>query len=155
MERLYAPRRVPEPELSTEQAQAIVLLSEGLGVTTVAERVGVDRRTIWRWRQAPHFLAELQRRREDLLDHGARTLASVVPDATAALAAIVRDPSADATVRLRAAEAILDRVGLGPTQRVEVVEADPEARLLELLGIGTTDAIELTEEPETTEQPEE
>lgn len=123
--------------LSPEQGQAILLLIEGHSPRRIAERVGVDRVTLWRWRQTPEFLAEYERQRAEALDTGMRTLQAAVGAATRALVEIAIDTEAERRDRIRAAVEILDRVGLVSTSRVEVaaVEADPEARLLELLGL--------------------
>ena len=55
-----------EALLSDPQVRAIDLLLLGRGVQEIADEVGVDRSTLWRWRQIPAFQAELNRRREAL-----------------------------------------------------------------------------------------
>jgi transposase-like protein len=131
--------------LTAAQGQAILLLVEGYGISTIAERVGVDRTTLLRWRRAPTFAAEYERAREETHDRGIRVLQAAIGQAVGAIVEIVRDPEVDPGVRLRAAEAILDRVGLAPTARVEVVDGDPEARLRELLGLAGPNVIEMVE----------
>lgn len=121
--------------LTAEQGQALVLLVEGHSMQAVANRVGVDRVTLWRWRRSPAFVAEYERLREEAHDRGRRILEAAVGAATGALVEIVVDKTNTASERLRAAEAILDRVGLAAASRVEVVEGDPEARLREIFGL--------------------
>lgn len=55
-----------QKKLHQKQRKALELLTCGLGMTfkEIAEQVGVDEKTLWRWRNAPeyaHFQAELKR----------------------------------------------------------------------------------------------
>ena len=63
-----APRRFPQfPELlrlSDRQRTAVVLLVLGDRIGNVAEKIGVCRTTVWRWRQNPDFRHALDKARE-------------------------------------------------------------------------------------------
>ena len=63
------------PDLTAEQAQAIDLLASGNTACDIAESLGINRRTLWRWRQLPAFQqaqreleAERYVRRHELID---------------------------------------------------------------------------------------
>lgn len=58
-----------QKKLNPKQKKALELLTCGLGLTfkDIAEQVGVDEKTLWRWRNSPdfaHFQAELARLNE-------------------------------------------------------------------------------------------
>lgn len=58
-----------QKKLNPKQKKALELLTCGLGKTfkEIAEEVGVDEKTLWRWRNSPdfaHFQAELSRLNE-------------------------------------------------------------------------------------------
>ena len=56
----------PDPHLTDQQHAAITLLVAGHSDREVADRVGVARETVNRWRNRnPHVMAELSRRRQD------------------------------------------------------------------------------------------
>ena len=54
--------------LKFKQTLAVDLLASGMTVSETARKVGVDRRTIYRWYEDPVFMAELEDRRQELLD---------------------------------------------------------------------------------------
>ena len=65
----------PEPALSPQQLTALNLLMMGKPVAIVAYTLGVHRNTVTRWKtQDPRFIAELNRRRQDVLDTAAAKL---------------------------------------------------------------------------------
>jgi transposase-like protein len=51
-----------------KQALAVDLLASGMTVSEAARKIGVDRRTIYRWFNDPVFMAELEDRRQELID---------------------------------------------------------------------------------------
>lgn len=59
-----------ECELTAEQHQAVQLLVIGKSCTEVAETLGKDRRSIYRWRQNPHFVAEFNRQCKEIYETG-------------------------------------------------------------------------------------
>src|SRR5688572_24827383 len=77
--------------LSDRQRIAIDLLLAGKTAVTVAERVEVDARTLYRWRHEESFRAELERRRRELWDGAAERLRALVHPALDVLEEEVRD----------------------------------------------------------------
>ena len=79
--------------LAIEQQNAITLLMTGLSDREVAEKVGVRRETVTKWRNYHQaFRAELNRQRKELYDQTMDGLRNLIPQAVAALAAEVNDP---------------------------------------------------------------
>ena len=95
--------------LKFKQTLAVDLLVSGMTVSETARKVGVDPRTIYRWYYDPVFMAELEDRRQELLDSmlDQRLLAS--RRATAKLVEAMESPNEG--IALRAAVE-LSREGL-------------------------------------------
>ncbi len=55
-------------DVTPQQQQAIELFARGQPVGTIAEALGIGRKTLWQWRQQPHFMAALQQRRAQQYD---------------------------------------------------------------------------------------
>src|SRR5437667_11918377 len=68
-------------ELSQRQQKAIHLLLQGLGDEQVGAQLGVDRTTIFRWRQQVAFLRELDRQRRVIWERSANQLQAMVQPA--------------------------------------------------------------------------
>src|SRR5487761_2055397 len=93
--------------LSAQQIEVISALSNGATMTTAADQAGVHRNTIANWRrnQLPfqHALSHAQYDRAMLFREKAEALVDV---AIQPLQAILADPKAPASVRLKAALAV-------------------------------------------------
>ena len=101
----------------------------------IAAELGVHRVTVWRTLTEPTAaarLADLTARRQR---RAALELSELVEDALGLLGEIVRDAAAPPAVRLRAAEAVLDRAGIGPHMNaaVSVTPAGPSDGAVALL----------------------
>jgi len=57
---------IGENDLNERQHAAIELLVLGLAPGDVAKRMGIDRKTLFNWRQLPAFQCELARKRQEL-----------------------------------------------------------------------------------------
>jgi hypothetical protein len=55
-------RKTNPNELTPRQRAALAWLIEGATVSAVADRLGVERRTVGRWKKHPRFVAEVDRR---------------------------------------------------------------------------------------------
>src|SRR5687768_6526165 len=99
--------------LTPAQEEAVALLGDGKGYTEVAERVGVSRSTLSRWRwYCPAFQAALARRRAEAWGAGIDQLRALVPVALKALRKEMTDSSCPD--RLKAAVAVLKLVCIQP-----------------------------------------
>ena len=56
------------PALTGEQRRAIQLIASGKTVTEVARTLGRDRKTVYRWKDNPFFVAELNCQQDELLE---------------------------------------------------------------------------------------
>jgi hypothetical protein len=92
--------------LSSQQERALRLMLAGLPDSQVADEIGVNRTTLWRWRADDCFAAELNRRRHEVWDASLERLRSLVPLALDALAEELQGAR-----RLRAAAAVLGLAG--------------------------------------------
>ena len=109
---------------SDAKARALEMLALGQHVSTVARELGVRRGTVREWRDSTDGRAFLDREREKrqatYAEAQARAAAVLRDSATSAANALVEGlESGDPETRRRCAEAILDRVGLPKTQKVE------------------------------------
>ena len=98
-------------QLSLTQLRVIADLISGASMVDAAEAAGVDRSTIYRWKQdVPAFAEELCRARNEIRDRlqdGYRTLG---PQAIEIVAELLRAAGTPPSVRLKAAMEILQRV---------------------------------------------
>jgi transposase-like protein len=58
----YEARLKPPRELSPRQRSAMMMLFLGHSCTSVAQALGVDRKTLFRWRRSPAFRAAVEER---------------------------------------------------------------------------------------------
>src|SRR5438874_85148 len=84
-----------DPPLPPNQQTAIALLLTGAHNGDVAAAVGIDRRTLYRWRyRDPQFIRELRRQRAQALDNANDRLRHLLNNALNALEIQVNDPYA-------------------------------------------------------------
>jgi transposase-like protein len=98
----------PDPTLTPDQHHVLALLAEGQSLTAAAEAVGVHRNTVRNWRRSvPAFAREIEFaiREQALVWHEASL--TLAPKAALVLEEILNDPAASASIRLRAALAVL------------------------------------------------
>lgn len=107
--------------------RALRLLAEGFPVTAIAQEVGCNRSTVRLWRDSPEGDARLKalRRERDAqysedIEDARRALKSAALDAVKTLVQQLR--STKSAVAVTAAQAILDRIGVPRTERVETVK---------------------------------
>lgn len=110
-ERLGVPRREwpVEAERSSErlkynQAMAVELLITGMTKTDVARQLGVDRSTVHRWLTDPFFVAQLEARRDEVVESMLDLQVLAGRMATAKLIELLESPNEQ--VALRAAIAL-------------------------------------------------
>jgi transposase-like protein len=98
----------PDPTLTSDQHHVLALLAEGQSLTAAAEVVGIHRNTIRNWRRSvPAFAREIEFavREQALVWHEAALV--LAPKAALVLDEILNDANASASIRLRAALAVL------------------------------------------------
>ena len=115
-----------------ERERAMDLLLAGWSPPKVAKEVGVGRTTLWRWSREPDFVAELRRRRQDRRELVQTALVDSALEAVAVLREVMTDRGVAPAVRVRAAEALLSRVGAEPLPERQDGVVDVLARLTEV-----------------------
>jgi Helix-turn-helix of insertion element transposase len=93
--------------LAPEQLNAIPLLCTGMTDADVSAAVGVQRETVWRWRNSsPNFISELEKARQQFISGAVDKLRSTLPKAVQNVVAAVEAGD------LKASLALLKCVGL-------------------------------------------
>lgn len=129
----YAPQAPAPPApaglLPLPELRVFEVLAEGGTVAAAAAAAGVHRNTVARW-AAPggRVGRELALLRAEQVAGARARLVALSGLAVDVLADVMTDPEASAAARVRAAVAVLDRAGLGPTGP-EAPPPPPEAEL--------------------------
>ena len=100
------------PEL---RAAAVKLLSAGWTVRHVAIRLGVRASTVWHWSTDPLLVAAIERGKKIRTQKLGEGLQEAAQHAVQALTDVVSDDSVAPKDRIKAAEVVLDRVGINGT----------------------------------------
>ena len=94
--------------LTPKQHQAIGALLSCKTVDAAAVAVGVHIRTLFRWLTEPAFRAALSAAEGDLLDVATRRLLTLQGSAIEVFESVLSDPDAGHSVKLKAAQSVLD-----------------------------------------------
>lgn len=94
--------------LKPRQWLAVSALLEARNVQDAAKASGVGERTLFRWMTLPEFRAAMLTVESEIIDQATRRLLSLQYQAIDTLAEVLSDDQAGASVRLRAAQAVLD-----------------------------------------------
>ena len=111
---------------SESQERAVEMLIAGVGPVEVATRLGVDRKTVYRWSKSLDLPGKLKETLDNAVERGREKLLALVDSSTVVVRDCLvcsADSKADASsmrVRLEAAKLVFDRVGLCAKQEVEV-----------------------------------
>ena len=112
-----------QPELSSQQVLAADALMTGATDREAAERAGVSRQTVNKWKNGdPHFRAEMNLRRRELWYASKDRIRSLVPAALHRLEAELQGEDGD----WRAALKVVELVGLGGDYSGGIGPTDPE-----------------------------
>ena len=104
--------------LTERQLRAVDLLAAGVSPAGVAADLGIDRVTLWRWRQEPTFIAERNGRRAELWEASRDRFRALLPSAADVL------EQALAAQDVRAALALVKLLGLGELGHVGPTDAE-------------------------------
>lgn len=111
--------------LSIEQENAVDLLIQGLSDKEVAEKVGVSRQTVNEWQNRnPLFIAELNRRRQEVWGSQVERLRKLVREAVDVLEEALK--AKEMETRLKASVHVLRCVGIYGMDLTPRGETDPE-----------------------------
>ena len=99
-------------------ADTVAHYLRGLGPVEIAAEMGVSYKAIWERLRRPDAQAKLLEIQADQFKAAAGLMKRTTGEAVDTLIAVMRGPAADQS--RMAATAILDRAGLGPTQKHEI-----------------------------------
>jgi predicted transcriptional regulator len=109
----------PRRRLTRIQSGAVVMLAEGKRTDQVAKDTGMSQRTIQRWLAEDDLFAEtLEGLQEEIVKASLRHLKAIAVRAAEAVGEMMESGTSDDTVRIRAAQDILDRVHGKATIRI-------------------------------------
>lgn len=129
--------------LDERQIKAARMEAQGVVMREIAEAVGVNRKTLYRWRDNPAYPALVAALLDDAHRSARARLRMGVTDAATRIHALIS--SEDERIALSAAQTLLDRAGLPKAERVELagkvetggrVTVDPSEELASLLSGG-------------------
>jgi hypothetical protein len=111
--------------LSVKQLNAIDPIVAGSNDREVAEKVGVERETVTRWRlYHPAFRAELNKRRKEVLESSLDKMRTLVPKSLETIEEVLSDPANPN--RWKVAVKFLEIAGISETGLGTIGEDDPE-----------------------------
>lgn len=113
--------------LSPSQVTALAALLAGRSVRAAAKAAGVDPATIHRWLNESDFRAAQQAGRRQLAQQALAQLQGITADAIGVVRELMTDTSKPATVRLRAAQIVIE----GTAKWLELEDFDARLRALE------------------------
>ena len=113
-----APQLVP---LNDREIRAARMEAEGVVMREIANAVGIHRKTLYRWRDKPAYVAFVRDLRADAQRAARLTLEAGATEAARKILQLVR--SNDDRVALAAATTLLDRTGHPKTERREIMQA--------------------------------
>jgi len=112
------PQLVP---LNDREIRAARMEAEGVVMREIANTVGIHRKTLYRWRDKPAYVAFVRDLRADAQRAARLTLEAGATEAARKILELVR--SDDDRVALAAATTLLDRTGHPKTERREIMQA--------------------------------
>lgn len=110
------------PKLAGKRLALQVALAAGRSVSQACRDLGIPERTARRWKAEPAFLEAIEQAGAEAVAAARRALSCRAEAAVEVLGDALGDP--DATVRIRAATQVLDRIGVVGRQTVEIKPGD-------------------------------
>ncbi len=120
--------------LTPPQQQALALLASGQRIEEISRSLGINRSTLWRWRQEPQFIAEWNQLLHEIKEVQERVLLELQQRAMGALEDCLN--SRNEMVKLRASLTILDKIeGLrvGSTEATQISRNQQQAARMDEL----------------------
>ena len=114
--------------LNNKQLQAIDMLMDGVNKTAIADKIKVNRTTLYNWLENEEFKLELDRRQQEISKHALSDLKGDTKQILEAVKKLGYEAESEA-VRLSALNSLLDRI-LGKAtakQEIELSNTDNNA----------------------------
>lgn len=114
--------------LTNKQLDCIELLMDGLNKTAIADKIGISRKTIYKWMENEEFKLELDRRKQKICNDALSDLKGSTKDLLKAVEKLAYTAENEG-IRLQALNSLLDRT-LGKAtakQEIELSNTDNNA----------------------------
>jgi hypothetical protein len=136
---------------SNKRELAINLAVGGMSWTDIAAQLGVDQKTLWRWRQEPRFLATIRRIQKDARDAAAAKIQSEVTKSIDTLVQLRDNTKVPFSVRRQCACDLLEVAGVLGKRAEGIAPAEQDAPVIdrEALVQWLAEAAAREPEPET------
>ena len=110
-----------------KQEEAIAALLTQRNVDEAAKSIGVTQQTLLRWMQIPEFDAAYRKARRAAFSQSTARLQQATSAAVSTLLKVMDDPSSPPSVRVRAADSVLDHA----KQAIEIEDVEVRVAALE------------------------
>ena len=118
--------------LTNKQLDCIELLMDGLNKTAIADKIGISRKTIYKWMENEEFKAELDRRKQKICNDALSDLKGSTKDLLKAVEKLAYTAENEG-IRLQALNSLLDRtLGKATTKQEIELSSNKEAENIDL-----------------------
>ena len=118
--------------LTNKQLDCIELLMDGLNKTAIADKIGISRKTIYKWMENEEFKAELDRRKQKICNDALSDLKGSTKDLLKAVEKLAYTAENEG-IRLQALNSLLDRtLGKATTKQEIELSNNKEAENIDL-----------------------
>ena len=95
-------------KITRKQELAIAALVSEPSIGRAAEKVGIAKKTLWRWLQTDAFRTAFRKTKMELVRHAMAQIQAAMSEATETLRQVMVDMDATPSARVSAAKAVLD-----------------------------------------------
>ena len=118
--------------LTNKQLDCIELLMDGLNKTAIADKIGISRKTIYKWIENEEFKLELDRRKQKICNDALSDLKGSTKDLLKAVEKLAYTAENEG-IRLQALNSLLDRTLGKATAKQEIeLSSNKEAENIDL-----------------------
>ncbi|WP_231169636.1 helix-turn-helix domain-containing protein [Clostridium botulinum] len=105
--------------ITQQQNDMITMLIQGENITDIAKRLGVNRNTIYNWKAKDHIRAELDKRKQDMINQGNQIILKDLDTYIGNIKELANDKS-DKRVCLAANQYLINRIYGSPTSNINI-----------------------------------
>lgn len=124
---------------TAKKEQAALMLANGEKWDAVLRDVAISSSTLAAWKKAPEFQARIDEHLDVIVSEARQILRRGATQAARQIVDMIRYGNPMHTVKLKAAQDVLDRVGLKPVAKQEVTGANGQPLTIEYVYVDATD----------------